>query len=170
MKRKRVIVALLLGIVALVGALLFAARRHSASPPAVAMPQRLDGTPVPFASNGRVTVLHFWATWCPPCREELPAFRNFAQHSAELRLNIMPVAVEPDARGVAKYLTDNRIALDSLFDPTGDFATKFGVDVLPTTVILDADGTVIDTYVGMTDWSSPSVLAQIKQTAATAAR
>jgi thiol-disulfide isomerase/thioredoxin len=130
---------------------------------ALVVPHRLDGTPAVLASDSAITLLHFWATWCPPCREELPAFQRYVARSRKDGIAIVPVAVEPDAREVAQYLSKNGIALDSLFDPGGDFATNYGVEVLPTTLVLDRIGAVIHYFVGVTDWDAPVVSAHLKQ-------
>jgi thiol-disulfide isomerase/thioredoxin len=158
MKKLIVFVALLLSLFA------FSCRREKETSGAV--PHRLDGTPTTVAMGNGVTLLHFWATWCGPCREELPMFQRFAERSRQHGITVVPVAVEPDARGVAAYLSKNEIALDSLFDPTGDFATNYGVDALPTTLVLDRRGKVVNKFIGMTDWDAPEINAQLKALAA----
>lgn len=99
--------------------------------------RRLTGTP---------TVLNVWATWCGPCREELPAFGRL-QADAGTRLRVVGVAQDAPGRS-AEYAADNALPFPSVQDETGDLSRALRRRGLPLTVLVGADGTVLETYQG----------------------
>jgi cytochrome c biogenesis protein CcmG/thiol:disulfide interchange protein DsbE len=101
----------------------------------------LNGKIVSTRNEGKVTVLNFWATWCPPCREEMPELQQFA---VPLRPDIVFYAVniqEPAAK-VAGFLAQNKYAMPVLLDSDGAVAAAFRINAIPTTIILDKAGVV----------------------------
>ncbi len=107
----------------------------------------LSGEPIALAGlRGRPVLLNFWASWCGPCRFELPALRRFA----EARPDVAVLGVAHDEPGdlratAAEAGTPYPILLD--FD--GSISERYGVKTLPTTVAIDADGRVIWSYTGV---------------------
>lgn len=161
--KKTLIIASTVVLALIIAAGFLVVRAHNSG----AAPRTLDGRRVPLTESAEaVTVVHFWATWCYPCREELPAFARFAAKSKAMGVRVIPVAVEPDAKTVAQFLTDNHLPFESLFDPTGEFASMFNVEVLPTTIILDRRGLIVNMKVGKTEWDSPQFVAEMTQRAA----
>jgi peroxiredoxin len=110
----------------------------------------LDGARQRLSSyRGRVVFVNFWATWCEPCKRELPAFEQFqAQQGTDgaviLALN---VAETPDT--IKQYFTEQNISgLNVLLDADQDVYQAFGVNVFPTTFVIDAAGVVRYKYLG----------------------
>jgi cytochrome c biogenesis protein CcmG/thiol:disulfide interchange protein DsbE len=107
---------------------------------------------------GRITLLNFWATWCPPCRRELPGLVRLASRLAtEPRFQLIAVACdqqEPDelAPYVSRFLAGQRIELEAWIDPDSAlqtlFAEQYGFGSLPTTYLINADGCVQRVWVG----------------------
>lgn len=88
-----------------------------------------------------VTVLNFWATWCPPCREEIPELARFAQTlPAGVQFYAVNLQEAPDK--VNSFLQKNQQRLPVLLDSEGSVAKQFQVNAIPTTVIIDRQGTV----------------------------
>ena len=110
---------------------------------------------------GRPTLLHFWATWCAPCRKELPEL--LARLPAmEAHANVVIATVETDAKVLAKYRKDTGVTLKSYLAPKGGLASKidFGRSV-PRTYLLDEHGRVISVYAGSYEWTDPDKFARI---------
>lgn len=108
--------------------------------------QTLDGQTVNLTEyRGRVVFLNFWATWCPPCVEELPALERFAQAQAQLEGGAVVLASNnsESAEQIRAFLGENDIILDGvrvLLDSDSRIYQQYGVVRLPTTWIIDREG------------------------------
>jgi cytochrome c biogenesis protein CcmG, thiol:disulfide interchange protein DsbE len=123
------------------------------------------GRPQPLARSFRqVTLVHFWATWCPPCLTEIPSLLGYARSAVNDRLGIVLVAVADDPGAARRFVGDTDLPL--LFDPGWDVAHRFGTEKLPETHVV-VDGEVVDSFIGATDWSDPAVRARIQKWTAT---
>lgn len=117
----------------------------------------LDGKPVQLKSlAGKPIVLNLWATWCPPCRREMPALRD--AQIAYPDITFVFVNQGETAAAVRTYLAKEKLALDNLLlDPDRQVARQAGSQALPTTLFFDADGKLVGRRVGEL---SPATLAQ----------
>lgn len=107
---------------------------------------------------GKITLLNFWATWCPPCRRELPGLARLAGRLAsEPRFQLIAVACDQQEPGelgpyVTRFLAGQRIDLDAWIDPDSalqtTFAESYGFGSLPTTYLIGVDGRVQRVWVG----------------------
>jgi len=104
--------------------------------------------------KGKVVVVNFWATWCPPCLAELPEFQTFTQKPSDkvVVLGVDLIATEKEgAAGVIRYLSQKKMHWTQLSDPEGTLQKAFAVTVIPTTVVLDPEGRVVDRREGAVD-------------------
>jgi len=118
----------------------------------VAVPD-LEGHPHTLAEwKGKVVLLNFWATWCPPCVAELPDLKNFAATSKTVTvIGVDALATEQGGvPAVLRFAADNKISWAQLADPEGLLQRAYRVGALPTTVIL-ADGKVLARHEGAID-------------------
>ncbi len=122
-----------------------------------------DGTPKTLADfRGRVVLVNFWATWCGPCIEEMPSLDRL---QAKLGSRLTVLAISEDRRGVAAvdpFLA--RLGLKSLavyLDSRNAALQAFGLEVLPTSVLIDRDGRMVWTVEGAVDWLSAGALGEI---------
>ncbi len=96
------------------------------------------------------TLVHFWATWCPPCRQEIPSLLAFAGEMGERRLKLVLVAVADERDRAVEFVGDPRYPV--LFDPVWDVARRFRTTQLPETHLI-LDGKLAASFIGAADWS-----------------
>lgn len=112
---------------------------------------------------GKVVLLNVWATWCPPCRAEMPALDRFA--GAMEGPDFEVIALSTDRAGidrVARFFAEIGIEnLEIMHDGSGDFERQAGVMGLPVTLILDRRGREIARMIGEADWDTPEARALI---------
>jgi thiol-disulfide isomerase/thioredoxin len=102
--------------------------------------------------KGRVVVLNFWATWCGPCKEEVPSLQ--ALHSADgPGPLVIGINVKEAASTVQRFVKAQRLDFPVVLDPQGDLVRQWGVRIYPTTVLIGADGQARWRVVGEVDWS-----------------
>ena len=112
--------------------------------------QPLEGGPaVTLASlRGQVVLLNFWATWCVPCRYELPELADLEKRLGPRGFKVLAVTAETDREQVAAYVKRAGVALRFFQDPGSALHTAANVKVMPSSVLLDAQGNVVKTYTG----------------------
>ena len=104
----------------------------------------LEGRQVsPASFKGRLVILHFWATWCPVCRDEMPVLEEAARARAA-DLVVLGVNLGEKREKVAAYVRDAAITFPILLDARGKVASAYGVLALPITIILGRDGRIAD--------------------------
>lgn len=114
------------------------------------------GRPVTLALSGaEVTIVHFWATWCAPCRDELPALDAFLRTPAARAVRFYAVSQDSSRNEIDTYLKANRLRMASLLDSGAATAGKFGVNVLPTTLVINRNGELLRKIEGPVQWSDP---------------
>jgi thiol-disulfide isomerase/thioredoxin len=124
-----------------------------------------DGAETTLAAvaDGRLTIVNFWATWCAPCRQEMPALAALAEARGTDGLELALVATgrnSPEA--IARFAEDVGLPdLETALDPKARLAAAMGVPGLPVTVLLDTDGNEIARLLGEADWQSPEALAVV---------
>lgn len=127
--------------------------------------ETIDGTKATLDDfEGRIVVLNFWATWCPPCVKEMPSLDRL---QAEFDLEEVRVVAVATGRNpveqVRSFLADHEIDnLEVLFDQKTRLSGAFGVFGLPVTSILDRDGREIARLSGDADWNSSSALQIVR--------
>ena len=110
--------------------------------------QQLDGAPAALAAfHGKPTVVNLWASWCPPCRREMPAFEQ--AQAANPDIHFVFLNQGEAAATVRQYLDEHAPSLaNALLDPAGDASRQMSNRGLPATLFLDAQGRLIDVRVG----------------------
>lgn len=114
--------------------------------------------------RGKVVLVHFWATWCPPCVEELPQLEKLYRAFRGKDFEILAVSVDDDAdRSVMPFLAKHRVSFPVLFDPGGAAARRYGTIKFPETYVLDRGGTVRFKVIGPLEWTSQDTTTAIQR-------
>jgi peroxiredoxin len=114
--------------------------------------------------RGKVAVLNFWATWCPPCVEEMPSLDGLHKALAPEGLVVLGISVDEDASALRRFVQERGIGLTVLHDPGGrQAATAYGVRGFPETVVVGPDGLVIESYRGPARWDTPEALSHFRE-------
>lgn len=120
--------------------------------------QSSDGRSVSLSDfRGKVVMVHFWATWCPPCVEEMPTLDGLYRSRAGKDLEVLAVSVDEGGVGsVAPFMQKNRLTIPVLFDPRREVAGQYGTFKFPETYIVDRQGVVRYKVIGSRDWADPA--------------
>ena len=113
--------------------------------------------------RGKVVFLNFWATWCPPCREEMPSMQVLYDTLAEDGLEVVAVNVLEAEDIVSTFVEENQFSYPVLLDRDGRVSLRYAIRAYPTTYILDRESNVIAVRPGYHDWSTPEMVAGFRQ-------
>ena len=104
------------------------------------------------ALRGRAALINFWATWCAPCKEEMPTLQTLADLEGE-RLAVLAVNVREPLPRVLRYAQSAGLSFPILPDPRGEITRAWGMKVFPTTVLVDVRGRPQRVVSGAVDWT-----------------
>jgi peroxiredoxin len=120
----------------------------------------LSGTAVRLSDlRGKIVFLNLWATWCPPCRAEMPSMQALYERLKGPDFAMVAVAEDTDAADVGAFVKELGLTFPVLLDTDNRLPARFGVTGYPETFIIDRDGQVIKHVIGPEEWTDPSVLA-----------
>lgn len=123
------------------------------------------GTPKTLADfRGQAVLLNFWATWCVPCKKEMPSLDRLESALGSPAFQVLPLSQDKIAVEKVRAFYDqvNIAALPLYIDQTGASQRAFAVTGLPSTVLIDAEGRVVGRMVGPAEWDSPEAQALLK--------
>jgi cytochrome c biogenesis protein CcmG, thiol:disulfide interchange protein DsbE len=109
--------------------------------------------------RGKVVVLNFWATWCPPCVEETPSLIELNKRLASRNGVVLGVSVDDDAAAYQKFITDHGINFPTSRDASKKYAQDYGTVMYPETYIIDRHGKIARKVIGPQDWNSADMVA-----------
>jgi cytochrome c biogenesis protein CcmG, thiol:disulfide interchange protein DsbE len=107
--------------------------------------------------RGQVVVLNFWATWCPPCVEELPSLMNMQERMKGRGVVVVGVSIDTDSTAYHRFLKERGINFLTVQDPGKTVPEMYGTTGWPETFIIDRQGLVRRKFIGAVDWSTPEV-------------
>lgn len=121
----------------------------------------LGGNPVSLSQyKGKVVVLNFWATWCPPCREEMPSLEKlWAHYKGNPKFVLLAVNLSDELGKIKDFLGQTPYSMPILSDEKGQVGNLYSVTAIPTTFIIGPDGKAWGGLKGATDWASDKVIA-----------
>ena len=114
--------------------------------------------------KGRVVIVNFWATWCPPCIEELPSL--LAMQSEVPNVTVLAISQDEDKDAYARFLLDNHVTLYTLRDPSARIPRLYGTAKIPESYVIDRNGILRRKFVSAQDWTSPEILNYLRKLSA----
>jgi thiol-disulfide isomerase/thioredoxin len=138
------------------------------SPTAISYPddlhfKNLEGNRVWLSEyNGKIVFLNFWTTWCPSCRIEMPSMERLHQKIKDEDFAILAVSLQEPASKVRNFFGKYKLSFTPLLDPKGKAGELFRVISIPTSYILDRDGSIIGKAIGSRKWDSAESVAMFK--------
>jgi len=116
------------------------------------------------ALRGKVVMVNFWATWCPPCRAEMPSMEKLNQAMAGEDFVILAINIEAGGRSsVAEFLEKSPHTFPILFDDQGVVQKLYGVYKFPESFVITKEGLIDDKVIGAIDWAHPETVAYFKE-------
>ena len=118
-----------------------------------------DDSVVEFGHKEDILVINFWATWCAPCKKEMPSLNILAESMEYDNIRIITVASGRNSKeAIDAFFTENNLAnLNKFRDPKGKMAMSYRVTALPTTVVIDPTGREIGRIIGDIDWNTADI-------------
>lgn len=113
--------------------------------------------------KGKVVFLNFWATWCPPCRGEMPSIQKLHEKMQGKDFVILAVSVGERKQAVESFINNNKYTFSVLLDPENEVSEVYRVAGIPTTLLIDKSGKVVFRETGGRDWSSADIIGKIDQ-------
>lgn len=155
--------------VAIATATAFAPGAIAGSPPRTLPPVplvRLDGSPTTAAEwAGKPLIVNVWATWCPPCRGEMPSLQQLGDRVAREGIGVVALSLDTDHNLVREFVLKYRITLPVAIARTpGSAGASLGAEALPLTLYVDAGGRIVGRHLGPRDWNDDAVVGDVKRT------
>jgi len=123
----------------------------------------LEGEPKSLSSyKGNVVFLNFWATWCGPCKVEMPSMEALYKKFNARGLEILAVNCGEDQATVRSFIKKDGFSFPTLLDSDGKVSASYGIQAIPTTYLIDRDGMIILRLVGSIDWNTPKIHAALE--------
>jgi cytochrome c biogenesis protein CcmG, thiol:disulfide interchange protein DsbE len=134
----------------------------------------LDGDSVELSSfRGDVVLLNIWATWCLPCVREMPALQRLYEQLAPQGLKVVAVSVDAPpgitnpggafTQDIRAFADNFGISFTVLHDPSGGIQSRYQVNGLPTTFIIDRDGRIVRRVLGAAEWDAPRFIDDVRR-------
>lgn len=112
--------------------------------------------------GGKVLVLNFWATWCPPCVDEMPSLDAMARQLAPKGVVVLGVSVDRNAAAYERFLKQARVGFLTARDPEARISSSYGTFKYPETYVIDSRGRVRQKHIGPRNWMEPEILQSIE--------
>ena len=112
--------------------------------------------------RGKVVILNFWASWCPPCLEETQSLNKLQQDISSKGGVVLGLSVDEDKAAYQKFLVDNHVVFPTYDDTSKKTAADYGTSMYPETYLIDRSGRLARKIVGPQDWQSPDIMGSIE--------
>ena len=115
--------------------------------------------------GGKLLVLNFWATWCPPCVQEMPSLIQFSKEMADKGVVVLGVSVDKNEKGYQNFVKRFKIPFETTRDPEANISASYGTYKYPETYIIDQSGKVVEKIISAPEqgWMDPAIINRIKR-------
>jgi len=124
----------------------------------------LTNTPLKLSDlKGKVILLNFWATWCPPCREEIPSMMKLNSAMAGKPFQMVTISIdEGGVPDIEAFFKDTKFSLPTYTDPGGTAQKIYGVTGVPETFVIDKNGVLVKKVIGPLAWDAPQNISYLE--------
>lgn len=120
----------------------------------------LTVTPTQF--GGKVLIVNFWATWCPPCVQETPSMVAFANQYRDKGVVVLGISVDKSQKNYENFLRRFDVSFLTTRDPEAGISDSFGTYVYPESYVINREGKVVQKIIGGTNWADPNLASFIE--------
>lgn len=113
--------------------------------------------------GGKLLVLNFWATWCPPCIQELPSLNEFQERLRAKGVVVVGISLDKNEQSYKQFLERARVSFVTARDPEANISSSYGTFKYPETYVISPDGKVLEKFIGPENWMNPELLARIEK-------
>jgi len=129
--------------------------------PSFQLTTNLGSTVTPTSFGGDLLLVNFWATWCPPCIEEMPSLEQFHRTYGNQGVVVLGVNVDQAEQTYQRFVERSGVTFPNVFDPEAEVGARFGTFRYPETYLINRQGRVLEKFVGPELWTSPQVVEKI---------
>ena len=112
--------------------------------------------------RGKLVLLNFWATWCPPCVAEVPSLNGLYERFRDDGLVVLAISVDTEEDVYKQFLDRFGVTFPTVFDPERTVSSRYGTLKYPESYLINREGAVVQKYVGAEDWESPEILNYLR--------
>jgi peroxiredoxin len=111
--------------------------------------------------KGQVVLLNFWATWCPPCVEEMPSLVEMQRQMKGRNIMVLAVSIDVDEKAYHQFVKEHGVNLLTVRDPEQKTANLYGTHGWPETYVIDRNGVIRRKFIGPVDWTDPEITSYL---------
>jgi thiol-disulfide isomerase/thioredoxin len=124
--------------------------------------QGLNGKTGKFSDyKGKPLIINVWASWCGPCRSEMGSLQRLARRYGGKKFNVIGISTDDDGDAAARFIKKSKITFDNFLDSKVFLENMLGANTIPLTILVDAQGKVLEKARGAYEWDSPEVVDAI---------
>lgn len=113
--------------------------------------------------KGQVVFLNFWATWCVPCKKEMPAMERVHQALQGQPFRMLAVNLQEGPEAIRRFVDEMELTFDIVLDPAGEITREYGVNNLPLTYLIDKQGMIVARALGERPWDEKAYLDYVRK-------